>query len=85
MEIRCGIFIENLIVFIFFIPKRSKSDRKYSHTNSYNFAMTLISRDDHLTVGAWAACGLTNLFRSVPHRNITLGQAASIAKYSFFL
>ena len=39
--------------FIFFI---SKSRRKYSHTNSKNFAMTLISQDDHLTGGAWAAC-----------------------------
>ena len=28
----------------------------YSHTNSYNFAMTLITQDDHLTAGAWAAC-----------------------------
>ena len=44
-------FIENLTVF--FIPK---SGRKYSHTNSYNFAMTLISQDNHLTAGAWAAC-----------------------------
>ena len=23
------------------------------HTNSYNFAMTVISQDDHLTAGAW--------------------------------
>ena len=34
------------------------SDRKYSYTNSYNFATTVISQDDHLTAGAWAACGL---------------------------
>ena len=52
VEVRWDIFIENLTVF--FIPK---SGRKYSHTNSYNFAMTLISQDDHLTAGAWAACG----------------------------
>ena len=26
-----------------------------SNTNSYNFAMTVISQDDHLTAGAWAA------------------------------
>ena len=38
----------------FFIPK---SGREYSNTNSYNFAMTLISKDDHLTAGAWAAYG----------------------------
>ena len=30
--------------------------RKYSHTNSYLFAMTLISQDDHLTAEAWAIC-----------------------------
>ena len=30
-----------------------KSDRKYSHTNSYYFAITLTSQDDHLTVGTW--------------------------------
>ena len=40
-------FIENLTVF--FIPE---SGRKYSNTNSYNFAMTPISQDDHLTAGA---------------------------------
>ena len=51
---KVSIFIENLTDF--FIPK---SGRKYSHTNSYNFAMTLISQDDHLTAGAWAACVMT--------------------------
>ena len=30
-----------------------KSGRKYSHTNSYYFAITLTSQDDHLTVGTW--------------------------------
>ena len=50
-EVKCGIFIENLTVF--FIPK---SGLKYSHTNSYNHAMTLISQVDHLAAGAWAAC-----------------------------
>ena len=30
------------------------------HTNSYNFAMTFILQDDHLTAGAWAACGITS-------------------------
>ena len=45
---RWGISIENLTYF--FIPK---SSRKYSHTNFYNFAMTHISQDDHLTAGAW--------------------------------
>ena len=40
----------------FFIPK---SGRKYSHTNSYNSAMTFISQDDHLTAGAWAVCART--------------------------
>ena len=50
-EVKCGIFIENLTVF--FIPK---SGLKYSHSNSYNHAMTLISQDDHLAARAWAAC-----------------------------
>ena len=27
---------------------------KYSYTNSYILAMTLMSQDDHLTAGAWA-------------------------------
>ena len=44
---------EKIWLYFFFI---SKSRRKYSHKNSYNFAMTLISQDDHLTGGAWAAC-----------------------------
>ena len=47
-------FFENLTYY--FIPL---GGRKYSHTNSYNSAMTFIAQDDHLTVGAWAACGLT--------------------------
>ena len=38
---------------IFFIPKRG---HRYSHTNSYNFAMTLISQGDDITAEAWAAC-----------------------------
>ena len=40
----------------FFIPK---SGRKYSYTNTYNFAMTLISQDDHLAAGAWAYFALS--------------------------
>ena len=40
---------ENLTAFLL-----TTSDRKYS----YNFATTVISQDDHLTAGAWAACGL---------------------------
>ena len=55
VEVRWGIFIENLTVFL--LPK---SDRKYSHTNSYIFTMTAITQEDHLTVGAWAACALTD-------------------------
>ena len=43
--------------------------------------MTLISQDDHLTTGAWTACGLTKLFCSVPHCNITSGQTAHITKH----
>ena len=35
--------------------KRSDNKRH----NSYNSAMTVIAQDDHLTAGAWAACGLT--------------------------
>ena len=38
---------------LFFIPK---GGRKNSHTNSYNFDITLTSKDDHLT--AWTACDL---------------------------
>ena len=44
----------------FFIPK---SGHIYSHTNSNNLAMTLISQDDHLTAGAWSVC--THLTRSI--------------------
>ena len=51
MEVRLGIFINNLTVFL-----PPQTDRKYSHTNSYNFAMTAITQDDHHTAGAWAAC-----------------------------
>ena len=40
----------------FFFPK---SGRKYSHANSYNFSKALISQDDYLTAGAWAACGIS--------------------------
>ena len=59
VEVKGGIFIE---FFFFFIPK---SGRKYSHTNSYNFAMTPSSQDDYLTAGAWAACHLTSFFASM--------------------
>ena len=52
VEVRWGIFFENLTYF--FIPY---SGRKYSHTNSYNSAMTVRAQDDHLIAGAWAACG----------------------------
>ena len=38
-----------------------QTDRKYSHTNSYNFAMTTITQDDHYTAGAWAACDLPSI------------------------
>ena len=40
---------------IFFLPK---GGCKYSRTNSYIFAMTLILQNDNLTAGAWAACDL---------------------------
>ena len=66
VEVRWGIFIENLIVF-FFIPEGA---RKYSQTNSYNFAMTFISQHDHLTAGARAACGLTNWMTSPLSKNM---------------
>ena len=52
------IFIENFTYY--FIPK---CGRKYSHTNSYNSAMTIIVQDDHLTAGAWATCGKNKLKR----------------------
>ena len=51
VEVRRSIFFENSTYF--FIPN---SGRKYSHTNSYNSAMTVIAQNDHLTAGAWAAC-----------------------------
>ena len=54
MKVRCIIFIENLTYR--FIPK---SGRKYSHTNSYDSAVTVIVQDDHLTAGAWAACAVS--------------------------
>ena len=38
------------------------SGRKYSHINCYDFAMTLISHDNHLTAGAWAAYGVTKSY-----------------------
>ena len=40
----------------FFFPK---SGRKYSHAKSYNFSKALISQDDYLIAGAWAACGIS--------------------------
>ena len=43
MKVRSGISIENLTAF-FFIPE---SSRKHFHTNSYNFARTLILQDYH--------------------------------------
>ena len=45
VDVRQGIFIENLTYF--FIPL---SGRKYSHTNSCNFAMRVISQDDDLAI-----------------------------------
>ena len=63
MKVRLGVFIKNLTVF--FIPK---SNRKYFHTNSYNFAMTVISQDDHLTAGVWFAFDMARYFNN----NITL-------------
>ena len=38
----------------FFTPRNGC---KHSNTNSYNFTMTLISQDDHLTAGARATYG----------------------------
>ena len=55
VEVRWGIFIENLSYFL--IPS---SVRKNSHSNSYSSAMTVNAQDDHLTAGAWAACVWTN-------------------------
>ena len=50
-EVFIEVVIGDLTVFLL-----GQSGRKYSHTNSYIFAMTLISQDDHLTAGAWPAC-----------------------------
>ena len=57
LEVRWGIFFENLTYF--FIPQ---SGRKYAHTNSFNSALTVIAQDDHLAAGAWAACDLISEF-----------------------
>ena len=54
VEVRWGIFFENLTYF--FIPK---SRRKYSHTNSKNSVMAVVAQDDRLIAGAWAACAQT--------------------------
>ena len=35
----------------------------FIQTNSYNSAMTVIVQDDHLTAGAWAAGGYSNVFK----------------------
>ena len=51
-QVRWGIFIESLTYFLLRL-----SSRKYTYPNSYNSAMTSIAQDDHLTAGAWAACG----------------------------
>ena len=42
LEARYVIIIKNFPVFV-----PPKSDRKYSHTNSYIFAVTAITQDDH--------------------------------------
>ena len=51
LEVRRGIFMENLTVFFLFL-------RAVVNTDSNNFVMALIWRDDHLTAGAWATCGM---------------------------
>ena len=35
------------------------SSRKFSHTNTYIFAMASFTQDDHPTTGTWATCGFT--------------------------
>ena len=37
-------------------------------------AMTIIAQDDHLTAGAWAACGLSSLKKARSFVNIDLRQ-----------
>ena len=54
-------FIESLSYFV--IPKSCLPiQKRYSHSNSHMFAMTLIAQDVHLTAGAWAACDCTRFF-----------------------
>ena len=53
VEVRLGIFIENLTVFLFL---RAVVNISIQTSKTNNFAMTVISQDDHLTVGAWARC-----------------------------
>lgn len=55
-------FLFRIWLFFFFIPK---SSRKYSHTNSCIFAMTVVTQDDHLTAGAYVAWGYST--HSLPH------------------
>ena len=61
VKVRSGIFIESLSYFV--IPKSCLPiQKRYSHSNSHMFAMTLIAQDVHLTAGAWAACDCTRFF-----------------------
>lgn len=52
-----------------------QTDRKYSHTNPCNFAMTAITQGDHHTAGAWTACDYSKPY----------GQAIRISPWSDLL
>ena len=82
MNVRRGIFIENLTVFSSFIPK---SGRKYSHTSSYTFPMTLITQGDHLIAEAWAACDPLCESFITPLKNVQRNVRAVIGQNKFII
>ena len=55
--------VENLTAFL-----HPRSGRKYSHTNSYIFVMTLFSQDYQLTAGAWITCEPGSEINELFHR-----------------
>ena len=46
-------------------------------------AMTIIAQDDHLTAGAWAACGLSSLKKTRSFVNIDLRLKTSFFNFFF--
>ena len=82
VNVRRGVFIENLTVFSSFIPK---SGRKHSHTSSYTFPMTLITQGDHLIAEAWAACDPLCESFITPLKNVQRNVRAVIGQNKFII